>query len=70
MAKSFIRFSFDDSDRESALNDPAKNLSLAINIQEFDDESQHFVQKRPTDRSRSYKILIYVELTIVVFALQ
>ena len=46
--KSFIRFSFDDSDKESLLHAPEKNLSLAINIQEYDDQSGHFVQKRPT----------------------
>jgi hypothetical protein len=46
--KSFIRFSFDDSDKDSQLHAPEKNLSLAINIQEYDEESGHFIQKRPT----------------------
>jgi len=46
--KSFIRFSFDDSDKESLLHAPEKALSLAINIQEYDESSGHFVQKRPT----------------------
>lgn len=48
MARPFLRFHFEESDQDSNLHDPAKDLSLAINIQEYDSANACYVQERPT----------------------
>lgn len=45
---SFARFNFVDTDDSTSLHDDDKQLLICVNTQEYDEEKQKFIQKKPT----------------------
>lgn len=48
MAQSFIRFKFGESDRDTDLHNPGKNLCICVNVQEYNEVTNRYDQKKDT----------------------